>query len=577
MEMFKRGLLGAILFIIAMLMITKAQAQVTEMELLPKFQDSYTPNAVQFALGLYNWTPKGFEKPAKDAACAPHALEEKLLAVDELAAKAKLIAEHFKLCGAQLSSGHNGNISALMRVEAVNYDIFHALQLQPVKFKFADGSITNGFLALKKSATRQPLIVLKCGLFCDATDFGFTKMLTMHLSDEANFNLLVLGSSTGSNNISENHRVLFGGFWEGQEIFEVGKYMKESSIYSQSFSDIHVMGTSLGGHSALYAALINDHNLLASGEKVFKSAFAYCPVIDLQPTVEKLYTDNFVGNLIGDMTNDHMHHVLSQVPDLKGLLTSSKNLATKDLPALLLKADLLATQRLNPVNFLAPFYGQNPNDVQSLFYYNNFMNFAQDLQTPTLIMASEDDLIVNNAANSFALQQKFKDHKFINAVNVPYGSHCGFSEAYGWQTTSSLLRGIFSQTSASNTSPVSRNLPHALPGLFLNFNEVYLTQVFSAKAQSDELQIIFTTIDKSVFGCRRADIGLLSDKCFKEKTSRISYADLGISGIGKVSTDVEAEVQSRWLNANVELVSNRGAIALTRDAPTLLIQRHSRD
>ena len=101
-----------------------------------------------------------------------------------------------------------------------------------------------------------------------------------------------LANVSGTDYLKDNGVVAVGGFDEGDQIMQVAEIVKDSNAkLSQYISDIHVLGFSLGGNGALFSSLYNSF----SEDRPISSVAAICPVVNLQPTMESVFSKSFRG------------------------------------------------------------------------------------------------------------------------------------------------------------------------------------------------------------------------------------------------------------------------------------------
>ncbi|MCB0420469.1 MAG: hypothetical protein KDD61_05710, partial [Bdellovibrionales bacterium] len=394
----------------------------------------------------FDWVPTGAPLQAAPAECDAHLLEQRLLSLpksnDNLFKYE--IDNYFKLCGAALSLRNGHNFKALIEGVTTKYDFQDHPDIRSVRFYFKTGETNKGVLALKKDGRPHPLIVVKCGIFCDAEADATVRVVLMHLFDESPFHVLMIGNHTGTNNINSNGRVNIGGFYEGLELFSIGHWAKSKSPFKDFISEVHGVGISLGGSASLFASLYNEYNLL-NQEKVFNSFIAYCPVVRLKPALDHLFGDKIRKALASQVIWQQMLSSYPYVRELQNEIDPKHRPESRRFPEILGRLALSFLSRFHPMDFVAPFQGLLIDEASDLWVANDFLKHAQEVSTPTFVWASRNDPVVEARENTESLYRYLQTspNKAIMTYRVPYGSHCAKSVSYNWDSISTILRSYF--------------------------------------------------------------------------------------------------------------------------------------
>jgi hypothetical protein len=109
------------------------------------------------------------------------------------------------------------------------------------------------FLASLKRG-RKPAVLIVCGTGCNLLE-GPAKSLFAWVHATTDAHIFLLGSASGSDSIQDNHRFVLGGAEEGANIFNLVSLINASPEFAGRISEWHVLGMSLGGHSALYSGI----------------------------------------------------------------------------------------------------------------------------------------------------------------------------------------------------------------------------------------------------------------------------------------------------------------------------------
>jgi hypothetical protein len=193
----------------------------------------------------------------------------------------------------------------------------------------------------------------------------------------------------------------------------------------------------------------------------------------------------------------------------------------------------------------------------------------ESISTPTLVIAAQDDMMVNTAHNSIVLEKKKlalgSDNGLAVAV-VGNGNHVAFDMIYGWQTASSIYRSFILSHSPELTKNKSSRVVEfdgtraELSGTPLWTNERYDVVTYEYAADSENL-----TVDARVFSPYAACL-MVQDPttapaiCFRSISYTIPFASVkGSPSWAKIPrTDSEAESMTRWANTNLKMVGTNG-------------------
>lgn len=514
-----------------------------------------------------DWIPTGEREKAVSQECHHLSLEEGMRAAKNEVEQRDFLKKYFKKCEQQLSKNAESGLNILIKLLGIKYSFFDRSDVQSFRIDFNQGKSAFAFLGLKKNK-RLPLVIVKCGLFCQADASATTMNLMAHLFDESPFHVLFIGSDTGVNNILANRRVSFGGFYEAQELIAISHWAKDESFFKDQVTEEHLLGISLGGSTALYSSLYQQ------GE--FQSVFAYCPVVDLRASIENLYQSGVVGNIIGDETWSTIQQVQNYVPDLSGLFTGIPSI--NEYPLILGEAATRFLKRetasatggallQKKIRNLEDFWEANDFLLQLNHSFQTTLNRLENNDSinwgapPVLVLASQDDMVVINSKNTGALEKapvSLLDQGNLDVLNLKYGNHCAMSLAYGWKTMSSLFRGYFVSHSPSLMAtkkilsvPQLKTAVGSKP--FAGYNWTY--QSGSDVAQVKLLIAETCTIQDGFF--------TKEEDCFEGKTYSVPLKELH----QEKADGVNAEALTRWLNTNVHVLSQGQSIVGTQLLP----------
>ncbi len=394
---------------------------------------------------LLSYLPDGSSTAPVDPTCDPKQLDQKIRPNQTTQEKAAIYNEYFNRCDLQLRNGNFTGLLALIRFIQLDYQAGSTRWVKPILPQYST-EISDGYIAIKSDGKKRPFIILKCGLFCEGEIGGSTNNYLISLFDQSPFNILIIGNHTGNNWIMNNRALRFGGFDEALEVLETALWLRESSPYKDLISSLHLAGVSLGGHTALYSTIFNDRYEQSTGQKIYNSVTAICPVVQLKETMEELFKDtSVVGQAAKLLTMSNIKTVYDYVPEAHPILLAQGSSPSGPRLALSMADVSTLYMTLKSPIIGIPVYGVQPiQNRDDFWYYNSFFKVVDRVSTPSLIWASKDDMIVNNPKNAATVQGSdlLSKNPNLGVLNLQYGNHCGFSTVYGVPTVSSVLRSL---------------------------------------------------------------------------------------------------------------------------------------
>lgn len=498
--------------------------------------------------GLMDEVPDGLSTKDISPGCDPRRFEDSVVGKKLTTAQYyATVNKYFKNCSAELTRRSTLGILGLLKYSSYIYPMFTHPQIKQVVIKLADGTKVPAILAMKNDPRPRPLVIVRCGVFCSAVQSASIKAYTMMLFDQSPFNLLFLANQTGMDYIYNNKRVTLGGWSEGYESLEVGKWMLEKWEHKDRISSVHLMGISLGGNAAVLGAAFNDKYPLANGKKVFNSVTSICGVVSLRPTLDKLYGGQIVGRIFTKMTKDHFREAREYVKDVPDLITD-ENIpgSRRNMPDYI---GLLASESLKRRGIAST--------PESYFKSNNFWNWKEEVKTPLMLWASRDDMVVSNKINTEVVEysDQYENSPIVGTLNLNYGNHCGFSSAYGMAASAAVLR-----TFVLNHSPEfveSYNQKQELPWTFgfkkIGTTQEHVGQSFTFYSQSEEVKVTFRLFNwNGADSCSTSGPWNASGACVQKREYWIPISSLKALGARVPRTDAEAQAMTREFNTKVE-------------------------
>jgi len=526
-------------------------------EVLKRAQDSL----------LFGWTPTGEYNSYISPQCHYEKLN-RIIASETGGAQglARSVQSWQQQCEEQLSRGHTNNIGILLQFDNVNYDLVRN-DIKKLQFEFDNNEVVKGLLALKPG--KRPLVIFQTGVFDDAKDGGVVRNYFMNLYDETPFSVLVLGSNTGVEYVKTNHNLTMGGFDEGRQIVKIAQMLSEDPLYKDRIEDIHVVGVSLGSNSALFSSLYNSYE--PEGLSKIKSVLAFCPVVNLKPTMESVYKNTPRGIFYGILTNQVLQKVYNDVPGLSQLLRPSLFWTNQEIfPAITNLAVRSYNQKTRDIPWgMAPFQNTQISNIDGVWDFNNFISYAEQVTTPTLVVYAKDDPLVKPSFNSIDLSQSLSGwNSNIGVLSFDNGSHCAFNLGESWPTVSNLIRNyILKNSSYQSTSLQDVVLEPDIPQKSLRERQKITKYVFSVKAKQEAINVKVSVFDGDSIAvgnsrCRIYDNYNGPESCYQSYSYSFDIQKFSTVGVNTPQNDFEAQRLGRWLNTRASLVDQDGSLVL---------------
>lgn len=468
----------------------------------------------------------------------------------------KSVKNYFARCADELSQGSAKGLTGLIRFARYKYPFLSHPQIQRMSIPLSNGRVVQGILALRPDASARPFVIYRCGVLCGAGESASMRAYLMYLFDQGPFNVLLLGNQTGLDYIMDNRLVSMAGWSEGHENMEIGKWLLQKWQYKERISSLHFMAVSLGGNGASFAAVYNDQELLDNGQRVFSSIAAICPVINLRPSLEKLFNAPAVGPIFFKMTRDHYQKGGKYVTDVPDLLTSAQlPRLPQDMPDFV---GLVASTALSRRGIAST--------SESFFAMNNFWNLNANVKTPLLVWASKDDMIVNNDVNTQVMEDDpgIQASPMIGVVNLRYGNHCGFSSVYGAQTTATILRSFVLAHSPEFIDQYlqKKELAWSFGKIPAMSHYEHLAQSWKFSSQSSKVKVVFKLLNRDTAGCD-LETRNLPLYCVSEKSFSVPIEELREMSARIPQNETEAQALTREFNTKVEFRTFESALSGT--------------
>ena len=503
------------------------------------------------------WIPTGDFQGTLTRECEPIYLERELSKPNiNSTERLKIFQDHLGRCGDQLTRNAHSSFQELFQSMNVEYDYSKNPHHENMELVELDGIRVTFELLMKTGEAPRPLVIVKCGLQCDPGDPSL-RLLAATLYDEGPFHVMLVPNITGTTFQKNNGVIAFGGLDEGAQIFRLSRYVRSAGFkYANRVSSVHVLGASLGGHAALYSSLYNSLNRKNDGLSYIDSVTALCPVVDLEASVRGLYSGGFLSGIFSKFFWQQFEEIGGSVPVAGRIVNLPKEeRAMRKIPDLIASGALEYYKSVskNPDWTFAPFNGLQIQNEKDLWSYNRFQNFAEQVDTPVLVWAADNDHIVSANANAEILRNVIanRNDSTVQVMKTELGSHCVFQDAYGWRTVGTFLRAMILGNSPEMNS---RRVDKKLPIKFVSTvgspqvgekGRLRISIQWNAIQGSREIELS----NRSKFVCPWGhDQNAI---CYESGRFRVNLDDLELSQISTPQSLIETQALTRWLNAHV--------------------------
>ncbi len=478
-------------------------------------------------------------------------------------------------CEPQLVDPRAPTWTALVRSMMLDHSFSGHPDIRPIRIHLSRGRVIRGYLGLKAGDRPRPLVIARCGLFCDADDSGSTRTFMMKLFEESPFHVLTLSNVSGSDFIKDNEVVALGGVEEGRQFIEIADLVRApESPFNLKISSLHIIGVSLGGHGILYASLfdsLNRDGLKPQGR--FSSAQAICPVVHLENAMKTIYAPGLLGTLIKILSVFQIREVIRYIPILGEILGVDRDLSRGRILEAFSVTALDYYKKMTQAESwpLKPFEGMRIQNLDELWSIQNFVTWAGQIEVPTLVIPSKDDHVVKYRLNSQLLENEITDSGKLKVVTFENGDHCALSATAGWSTETHIWREFILAHSPEFPPAQHKNLYIAedlknlsWPRSYKMFRgNIHAQQNFTLSSDAKTLYLQFKILDtwkqtaEGIY-CGQEQIWRVpSEECYRWTKLPIQLARLGFN-LEDHNTLESRNRLERYLNTNLKVVDDQG-------------------
>ncbi len=447
---------------------------------------------------------------------------------------------------------------------SIEYSYLENRKIKNISFIDPDGHRVRAHLALQDGNTPRPLIIIKCGIYCNLGGMTVRKAI-MQLFDASPFHILFLTGITGSDFEIDNNVMSVGGLDEGRQIIHIAQYLRSPYFFaSQRVSSIHVYGYSLGGHALFYSALYNDYGPRHQGKPLISSFYASCPVVDLEKSVKRIFRKGIVGKLVSTMFWDQISEVMHQVPIIRKLLPpESEKLPVEDIPKFIEDSgfEYYKDKTKDPNWGMPPIADALVQTKEDFWYVNRFQNYAHLVKSPVFVWASENDPVVTAKENTNLILDVMAHTGQDNftVLKTPIGGHCLVEAPTDWGVITSLMRNYFLANSPEfvarkKNKELELNLNKRKPSFKLKGLERRKKLEWKAFTAKRVVELSQESMSPDCEDSKASN----HVRCTRLSKLELSFADVGLSSMDVPSNDVEAQALSRYLNTSRHVLDVEG-------------------
>jgi len=390
---------------------------------------------------MLRWTPTGAEKTLKPPECQRAELRDLIQGHSGKVIELSQEIQHWlDRCDHAYPSVYYNQVQVLFDFFLMNYDYKDDPRVRVHTYHLKNKAKLQALVGLQRGPTKRPLILVRCGVACDLSNGPDKATVFMHLMEESGFHVVILTSASSTLYATENGEMFVSGIEEGAQMLEVLEQIRQSPDWAR-ISEVHLLGVSLGSNGALFASQFS----LQRPELQIRSAIAMCPVIDMGAQLRAALAEDVRGFFFESQIRDIFATSQTRVAELSEALPNLRTAPRSDLLEIILEGSykILKSRPTSSdlLNIAKPkSYGEF---LQSL----RFQDVKDQPGVPTLVIHSEDDMLVPSTVNSDQLGEGGKN---LGVVRLRRGNHCAFNQGIEWTSYSEILRSFYTKNSQKN-------------------------------------------------------------------------------------------------------------------------------
>lgn len=531
-----------------------------------------SPEPSQTLMAPINWQPSGNNVNLMTSDCLPESIEkilqEKKSSESE---KADLLNQFLQKCERTLNIGNFDGMGALAQVGTVQYRVEQNPNIRRVKINLSSGIALTGFMGLKDDQVKRPFVIVQCGALCGIDD-SMSHNLIMQIFEESPFNMLILSNITSTDFARDNGVVRFGGLEEGLGLVELSQMItaKNSSI-RDIIDSVHIIGQSLGGHSALFSSLFAS----SLKNNRISSVMAICPVVDLEASYAHLQNaEGLVKLLIRRQFLSTFEITQETNPTIKAAMQVEDSTFQEKMQFISRAYFANLQQRIKSgLKLPPPFTDVSLHTIEDFWYLSNINHHTDLIKIPTLLLAAKNDIVVPYPSNSGALATTLntRPNPLIGVSVTETGSHCAQSITLGWPTISRMIKAhILSHSPQFQEKLKPKRIDISqleLKGKIRYENLLNIKWLSKVGSNSMKLSIQSAALFQD---CQNAINKNATHLCENKAQMEIPIESLAKELVTPQTID-EARRNMRWANANIRILDQNGhSIFASQQAPFYL-------
>ncbi len=463
------------------------------------------------------------------------------------------LKKHIEFCSSKIKRRKEGVISAFIEQYGAKYDYTELSTFRQIQFTDSLGLKYRVHLFLKPSNKPRPLVIIKCGVFCNLGRMSTRKML-MHFYDSSPFHVVLINNMTGSEFQHDNKTVALGGLIEGQGIVDLAKYLNsEAFAHKNKISSTHLFAFSLGAQAAFFASAYDNND-----QKLFRSISLACPVVDLEPSINSAFTTGWLRFMKINKFRTQMKALMPIIPHIRDILYSKD----PSLDPFMEKAGRLPLPSYQNKVFAAPFDAVKISTPNELWEAHRVQNFVGLLEHPFFVWSSNDDSVVLSKDNAEVLRKATNTNPQFQVAISNLGGHCMMDAAYSWSWTSEIYRSQILGHAPEfyrNSQPQETIIPKTISRFQPEPNEVRKSLRWLVD-EDDKGPVLVNefwndSCDKSNFKTAKLMM------CQRRASMEFTWDNLGIEKEYIPTNSTEAQTMARFLNTNISYLAEDGAPA----------------
>jgi len=293
---------------------------------------------------------------------------------------------------------------------------------------------------------------------------------------------------------------------------------------------------------------------------------ALCPVVDLEKSVKSIMKPGLIGKIYRHKIWSQFLMLSAEIPLLGSLLDFFTGMPSyTEMPKLIAESAYEFYRQRTEVNgnswLMPPLTDVRLDSIDEFWDLNRFQKWVKIfnpayLQDRVFVWAADDDIVVNARNNARSLD----DHPGFDVLVTPRGSHCLFSEFYGWRVAGAVLRGRILSSSPefrSRFTTKTGKIEFLTRSSRFSVESTHYSRLsleWISYIGNENVKLVTTNKLSECLGSEIITRG--AQRCLPVRSTRwVSLASLGFSEKDIPQTYEDAQALTRWLNANIRILN----------------------